>query len=80
MPDLPPTYVYQVSPDDDARLKAGLADIAEIDKELSAITEHQDSLSKSRAARLDEIVSLKTRSPEIKLDNASTVRQIYRAL
>ena len=71
---------FQLTPGQEADLASGLKDLAAIDTELLAITEHQDALRKSRAARLDEIASLKSRYPEILLTEAMSLEQIYKAL
>ena len=55
-------------------------DVNEIDAELKSITENQVKLTRSAAARKDEITSLQTRYPEIVLTPASSVNDIYHAL
>jgi hypothetical protein len=71
---------FQLTPSQDATLAAGLKDLAAIDAEVVAITEHQDVLRKSRAARLDEVASLEARYREIVLTDAMSIEQIYKAL
>lgn len=51
-----------------------------MDAELREIRRYQGTLRQSRAARLDEILSLRSRYPEIVLPEAATVEQIYKAL
>ncbi|GAA0456568.1 hypothetical protein GCM10009095_25290 [Sphingomonas molluscorum] len=70
----------QLTPEQKATLDAGVKDVLAIDAELEAITEHHDTLRRSRAARLDEIASLRSRYPEIVLTDGATVEQVYKAL
>lgn len=72
--------VAHLTPDQDATLKAGVKEIAAIDGELEEIKEHQDVLRKSKSARLDEVMSLRQRYPEIAVSDAATVEQVYSAL
>lgn len=70
----------QLTPAQNATLEAGVKNVQAIDAELEAITEHQATLRQSRAARVDEIKSLRSRYPEIALTDAATVEQVYKAL
>jgi NCAIR mutase (PurE)-related protein len=75
-----PFVLAQAPADQDKQLQTGLADVSAIDDELASITKSQAELTKSRAARLDEITSLRTRYPEISLADTSSPAEIYRAL
>lgn len=72
--------VAHLTPDQEATLKAGLKDIAAIDTELEEINDNQGVLRKSKSARLDEVISLRKRYPEIAVSDAATVEQVYSAL
>lgn len=69
-----------VVPQQEARLEAGIAEINAIDDELASITKHEAELTRSRAARVDEITSLRARYPDMKLAETATPAQIYTAL
>lgn len=70
----------QLTADQEATLKAGVAEIKLMDQELHDIQENGAELQKSRTAREAEIAVLKRRYPEIVIPSGATVTQVYRAL
>lgn len=70
----------QVTPADDARLQAGLEEIKQIDAELSTIRQNRSFLATSKAARDDELSSLRLRYPEIAFPPHPSVDDIYQSL
>lgn len=70
----------QLTAEQEATLKAGIADIKLMDQELNDIQANGAELQKSKAAREAEIAVLKRRYPEIEIPSGATVAQFYRAL
>ena len=79
-PDAAATLPILLAPQEAGILRDGLKEVAFIDQELAAITEHQEELRSSTALRVETVTALKARFSDIAADDSSSVEEIYASL